>query len=230
MSMWNSDEELFELMRHRLFTAVIGDVLDKLGYQHQFLPQAIKPLNPTWVLAGRALPVLEADYFASVALTGSNSLSRQPFGLMFQALDDLKPGEVYLATGASFRYALWGGLMSTRARQLKAAGAILHGYSRDTNEILALDFPTWSCGTYAQDQGQRGKVVDFRLPVEIEGVAIRPGDIVFGDRDGVLVVPQTVEGDAIREALEKVSAENQVRKAIEAGMSATEAYRRFGVM
>ena len=230
MSMWNNDEELFELIRRRLFTAVVGDILDKSGHQHQFLPQNIKPLNPTWVLVGRVLPVLEADYFASVAPTGHHPLSRQPFGLMFQALDDLKPNEVYLATGASFRYALWGGLMSTRARQLKAAGAVLHGYSRDTNEILALDFPTWSCGTYAQDQGQRGKVVDFRLPVEIEGVAIRPGDILFCDRDGVLVIPQAVEKDAIHEALGKVSAENQVRKAIEAGMSATEAYSRFGVM
>ena len=228
--MWHNDEELFELMRHRLFSAVLGDVLDTLGYQHQFLPQAIKPLNPAWVIVGRALPVLEADYFASVATMGSHPLSRQPFGLMFQALDDLKPNEIYLATGASFRYALWGGLMSTRARQLKAAGAVLHGYSRDTNEILALNFPTWSCGTYAQDQAQRGKVVDFRLSVEIDGVAIRPGDILFGDRDGILVIPQTAEEAVVRQAEEKVSAENQVRKAIEAGMSATEAYRRFGVM
>jgi 4-hydroxy-4-methyl-2-oxoglutarate aldolase len=228
--MWNDDEELFALMRRRLFTGVVGDVLDKLGCRHQFLPQAIKPLNPTWVIAGRALPILEADYFASVAPTGNHPLSRQPFGLMFQALDDLKPGEVYLASGASFRYALWGGLMSTRARQLQAAGAVLHGYSRDTNEILTLDFPTWSCGTYAQDQGQRGKVVDFRLPIEIDGIAIEPGDVVFGDRDGVLIIPQAMEEDAIRESLDKVSAENQVRKAIEAGMSATEAYHRFGVM
>lgn len=228
--MWHDDEELFNLIRRHLFTAVVGDILDALGHQHQFLPQAIKPLNSAWVLVGRALPVLEADYFASVAPAGNHPLSRQPFGLMFQALDDLKPNEVYLATGASFRYALWGGLMSTRARQLKAAGAILHGYSRDTNEILAMDFPVWSCGTYAQDQGQRGKVVDFRLPVEIDGVAVRPGDIIFGDRDGVLVIPHVAEEAAIRQALEKASAENEVRKAIELGMSATEAYRRFGVM
>jgi regulator of RNase E activity RraA len=187
-------------------------------------------LNPTWVVVGRALPVLEADYFASVAPTGNHTLSRQPFGLMFQALDDLKPSEVYISTGASFRYALWGGLMSTRARQLKAAGAILHGYSRDTKEILAMNFPTWSCGTYAQDQGPRGKVVDFRLPVEIDGVGVRPGDLLFGDCDGVLVIPREVETATIRQALEKVSAENQVRKAIETGMSATEAYRQFGVM
>src|ERR1700728_1474329 len=185
--MWQNDAELFQLIRRRLFTAVVGDVLDTLGYQHQFLPQSIKPLNPTWVLIGRAMPVLEADYFGVVAPTGSNPLSQQPFGLMFQALDDLKPDEIYLATGASFRYALWGGLMCTRARQLKAAGAVLHGYSRDTTEILGAHFPTWSCGTSGPGQGPRGQVVDFRLPVEIEGVAIRPGDILFGDRDGIVV-------------------------------------------
>ena len=93
-----------------------------------------------------------------------------------------------------------------------------------------MGFPTWSCGTYAQDQGPRGKVVDFRLPVEIGKVMVRPGDIVFGDRDGVLVIPQAVEIEAILQALAKVSAENQVRTAIESGVSATEAYRRFGVM
>lgn len=228
--MWHNDEELFEWIKRGLFTAVVGDILDTLGYQHQFLPQEIKPLNPGWVLVGRAMPVLEADYFASVAADGNQDLSRQPFGLMFRALDDLKPEEVYIATGASFRYALWGGLMSTRARHLRAAGAVLHGYSRDTNEIMNLDFPTWSCGTYAQDQCPRGKVVDFRLSIEIEDVVVRPGDILFGDRDGVIVVPRAAEEETFRLALEKVSTENLVRKAIDAGMSATEAYRRFGVM
>jgi 4-hydroxy-4-methyl-2-oxoglutarate aldolase len=120
--------------------------------------------------------------------------------------------------------------MSTRARQLQAAGAILHGYSRDTKEILDIEFPTWSCGTFAQDQGQRGKVVDYRLPIEVEGVVVRPGDILFGDRDGVVVIPKLTEEEVFRKAIEKVSTENQVRKAIEQGLSATEAYSRFGIM
>jgi regulator of RNase E activity RraA len=173
---------------------------------------------------------LEADFFEMSAAAGYNELSRQPFGLMFRALDDLKANEVYIATGASLRYALWGGLMSTRAILLRASGAILNGFSRDTNEILQLGFPTWSRGTYAQDQGTRGKVVDFRLPVEIDGVAVQPGDLVFGDRDGVVVIPRDAEREAIRRALEKASTENLVRKAIEGGMSTVEAYKRFGVM
>lgn len=228
--MWHSDDELFAFIRSRLFTAVVGDILDDMGLRHQFLPQNIKPLQSSWILVGRAMPVLEADYFASVAETGHHVLSKQPFGLMFEALDDLKKDEIYVATGASLRYALWGGLMSTRAQRLRAAGAVLHGYSRDTKEILGLNFPVWSCGTFAQDQGQRGKVVDFRLSVEVEGIVVRPGDLIFGDQDGVLVVPNQAEEEAFRRALEKVTAENQVRKAIEQGMSACEAYFRFGVM
>ena len=79
---------------------------------------------------------------------------------MFAALDSLKPHEVYVASGSSPRYALWGELMSTRALHLKAAGAVLDGYVRDTLGIYALNFPTFGYGSCAQDQGPRGKVVD----------------------------------------------------------------------
>jgi 4-hydroxy-4-methyl-2-oxoglutarate aldolase len=120
--------------------------------------------------------------------------------------------------------------MSTRAIHLRAAGAVLDGYSRDTHGILRLKFPTFSYGSYGQDQGARGKVVDYRVPVEIGQTRIQPGDIVFGDVDGVLVVPREVEKEAITRAVEKVRAENLVRKAIEAGMSTVEAFEKYGVM
>jgi len=154
----------------------------------------------------------------------------QPFGLMFAALDDLKPGEVYLCTGGTPRYALWWELMSTRAIKLGAAGAVLDGCSRDTTGILALNFPTFSSGRYAQDQGPRGKVIDYRVPIEIEGVHIRPGDLVFGDLDGVCIIPREAETDVLEGALEKVRGEQRVREAIEAGLSATEAFAKFGIM
>ncbi len=224
------DQTTFGIMRERLFTAVVGDVLDTMGYRHQFLPPGIQPLHSGMVVVGRAMPVLEADYFAYSDETGRSDLSRQPFGLMFRALDDLKPHEVYVASGGSPRYALWGELMSTRAIHLRAAGAIVNGYSRDTAGILKLGFPTFSRGRYAQDQGYRGKVVDFRIAIEIEGIPVRPGDIVFGDLDGVLVIPQDAEQEVIARALEKVSKENLVRTAIEAGMPATDAFDKFGVM
>ena len=157
-------------------------------------------------------------------------MSQQPFGLLFEALDDLKRHEVYVATGCAPQFALWGGLMTTRALHLKAAGAVLDGYSRDTTEVLELGLPVFSFGGYSQDQGPRGKVVDYRVAVEIQGVRDRPGDIVFGDQDGVLIIPREAETEAISLALEKAATESSVRLAIKNGMSTVEAFKTFGVM
>ncbi len=226
--MWKSDEELFELMRRELFTAVVGDVLDAAGQVRQFLPPGIQPLDPGMVVAGRAMPVLEADCYEQIIRAEGKP---RPFGLMLEALDNLRPGEVYVCTGSSPHYALWGELMSTRARKLGAAGAVVNGPSRDTAGILALGFPTFSTGLYAQDQGVRGRVIDFRCEIGFDnGVRIRPGDLIFGDREGVLVTPREMEAEIIRAALEKVRGENTVRKAIADGMSAREAFDRFGIM
>ncbi len=225
MALWKSDEELFQLARQELFPAVVGDVMDKLGLLRQFLPPQIKPLDSAMVIIGRAMPVLEAD-IADIGADGpSNS-----FGLLFHALDALKPDEVYICTGASPSYALWGGLMSTRARMLGATGAVVNGYCRDTNEILELNYPVFSFGGYAQDQGPRGKVVDYGLPIEMAGVRIEPGDIVFGDVDGVCVVPRSAEVETFSAALEKARGEQKVRQALEAGMSTVEAFETFGIM
>lgn len=229
-TLWKSDEQLFEIAKKELFTALVGDALDKLGLFHQFLSPNIKPLNASMTVIGRAMPVLEADVFGEALEGTNNPLMKKPFGLMFQALDDLKPYEVYICSGASYRYALWGGLMSTRAMKLKAAGAVVDGYSRDTNEILTLNFPTFSAGTYAQDQGPRGKVIDYRIPIAFNGIRVKPGDIVFGDRDGVVIVPKEAEEAAFSGAIEKARGEKRVKKALEAGMSATAAFEKFGIM
>lgn len=225
---WKDDQQLFRLMREELFTAVVGDVMDASGLIHQFLPPGITPLRSDMVLVGRAMPVLEAD---CTGHTIAHQNRRVPFGVMLEALDDLKQGEVYMCTGSSPHYALWGELMSTRAIKLGAAGAVLDGYSRDTNGILRLNFPTFSHGPYAQDQANRGRVMDFRCPISFaNGVQVRPGDLVFGDLDGVVVVPTEDEREVVHEALEKVRGENAVRKALEEGMSAREAFDRYGVM
>ena len=229
-STWNDDVELFALARRELFTAVVGDIMDKLGFLHQFLPPRIGPLRPDMVAIGRAMTVLEADVFEDSTSSQNNPVMAKPFGLMFEALDDLKPNEVYVCAGASPRYALWGELMSTRAIKLGAAGAVVDGYLRDTNGILAQNFPAFSYGSYAQDQGPRGKVIDFRVPIEIEGIRINTGDIVFGDVDGVLVVPREAEEEIFMGAIEKARGEKLVGKAIEDGMSASEAFKKFGIM
>lgn len=230
MHKWNSDEALFHLIRRELFVAVVGDVMDKAGLQRQFLPPSIKPLRPDMLVIGRAMTVLEADVFSEGETGSANGLMAQPFGLMFKALDDLKHNEVYICTGASPSYALWGELMSTRAAALGATGAVLDGYSRDTQKILELNFPTFSYGGYAQDQGPRGKVIDFRVPLEIGQVRVHSGDIVLGDRDGVCIVPRQAETEIFNQAIEKVHKENLVKKALLEGLSASEAFSKFGVM
>ena len=223
------EDFVFSTLRDKLFTAVVGDVLDKMGSRRQFLPQAIGPLAPDMKVIGRAMPVLEADIFEDGSRP-RGGVETKPFGLMLEALDDLRPYEVYVATGGSFRYALWGELMSARAHYLRAAGAVLNGFVRDAAGIEALGFPTFSRGLYAQDQGPRGKVIDFRTVVEIEGVRIAPGDIIFGDREGVLVIPSAVAAEAIEAALAKASTENRVATAIRHGMGAREAFETFGVL
>lgn len=220
--LWKNDSELFTLARTELFTAVVGDVMDKLNLRRQFLPPEIQPLAPDMVSIGRAMTVLEADFFEE---------GDKPFGVMLEALDDLKTNEVYVCTGASLRYALWGELMSLRASKLGAAGAVLDGYSRDTNGIIEQKFPCFSRGRYAQDQGPRGKVVDFRVPIEMDGgVRIETGDIVFGDIDGVCVIPAKAEREVFMRAIEKARGEKTVRQAIEAGMSAQAAFKKFGIL
>jgi regulator of RNase E activity RraA len=225
---WKTDDELFGIVKKELYTAVVGDIMDKLGWLHQFLPPQIKPLKHDTFLVGRAMTVLEADVFGEEA--NQNPILKKPFGLMLEALDDLKKNEVYICTGASPTYALWGELMSTRAIKLGAAGAVVDGYSRDTNGILDLNFPTFSYGCYAQDQAPRGKVIDFRVPLEIKGVKINPGDIVLGDIDGVCIVPQEIEEEVFSLAIEKARGEKMVMKKIEEGMSAKEAFEKYGIM
>ena len=230
MPEWKNDDELFRIIKQELFSAVVGDIMDKQGYLRQFVPPQIQPLDDDMFVVGRAMPVLEADTFGEQVPGTANDLMNKSFGLMLEALDDLKKNEVYICTGASPRYALWGELMTTRALKLGAAGAVLDGYVRDTKGILSLKFPTFCYGRYAQDQGPRGKVIDFRLPIEINGVSIQPGDIVIGDIDGVCIVPQKDEVDIISLAIEKARGEKLVKKAIENGMSASEAFKKFGIM
>lgn len=230
MSTWSGDEELLTTIRRELFTCVVGDVMDKLGLQHQFLPPQIRPLRPDMILIGRAMPVLSIDVFEEKVTGAHNQLMEKPFGLMLEALDDLKANEVYVNTGSSPRNALWGELMTVRARKLGAAGAVLNGYLRDTKAVLKLDFPAFCWGSYAQDSAPRYKVVDFRIAIEIGAIRIRPGDFLFGDIDGVCVIPSEAATEIFTKALEKARGEKLVRKALEEGSSAVAAFEKHGIM
>jgi regulator of RNase E activity RraA len=224
-----SDEELFARARRELFSAVIGDTLDLLGRRHQFLPPEIQPLRDDMVVVGRAMPVLEADNEGGQGETRAGEVPDGAFGLMLRALDDLQPGEVYVCAGPSRAYASWGELMTMSARNRGAAGVIIDGWSRDTPGILALGFPCFSRGRYAQDQRTRGTVIDFRCPVRIGGVDIGPGDAIFGDLDGVVVIPREIETEVFEGAWAKAHGEKRVFEAIKGGMSAQEAWDRYGI-
>lgn len=221
MPEWKSDSDLFALMRAALYTPVVGDILDQCERFHHFLPATVRPLLDSMKLAGRAMPVLQMDVFGP---------QEKPFGLMTRALDDLQPGEVYVATGGTMQCANWGEILTATARTRGAAGAVVNGYHRDTPRVLEQNFPVFSHGPWAQDAAPRMKVADFRCRVDIEGVTVEPGDLVFGDVDGVVIVPRALETEVITLALEKARGEKLVRQAIEGGLSSTAAFEKYGIL
>lgn len=221
MTEWKNDNELFAIMRKELYTPVVGDILDKLGRYHQFLPQAVQPLKEEMVLVGRAMPVLMIDVYGE---------QKKPFGLLTEALDQLQPGEIYIASGGEMRCAYWGELLTATARTRGANGAVVNGYHRDTPMVLEQNWPVFSRGRYAQDSGVRTQVADYRCRIEIGGVWVNPGDLVFADLDGVLIIPKEIENEVITQALEKARAEKVVRKDIENGLSSTDAFKKYGIL
>ena len=235
MPQWKNDEEMFALMKEKLYTPVVGDILDQMGYSHQFLPAEIKALESLvpadayidrsepdnrLKLAGYACTVLENDVFGE---------PKKPFGYLTEALDQLRPNEIYVATGAH-NSALWGELLTATAKARGAAGAVLDGYSRDTPQVLSQNFPVFCSATWAQDSSIRTYVFDYRCTIEIGQVTIHDGDLVFGDIDGVLIIPREIKDEVLEKALVKASGEKKVRKAIEGGMSATQAFAEFGIL
>ena len=233
--LWHNDEEMFSLMKEKLYTPVVGDILDQMGYNHQFLPSEIRPLEALvpadayidrqqadnrLKIAGYACTILENDVFEP---------PKKPFGYLTEALDQLKSNEVYVATGAH-NSALWGELLTATAKTRGAAGAVLDGYSRDTPQVLSQNFPVFCRQCWAQDSSIRTYVCDMRCTIEIGQVTVHDGDLIFGDIDGVLVIPRKVMNEVLEKALIKASGEKKVRKAIEGGMSATEAFKVFGIL
>lgn len=213
-----TDSAVDFFVKEGLYAAVVGDVLDQMGYVNQFLPADVRALNVRMVV-GRAMPVQLAD---------SNRIRGTGFAKLTEALDQLRAGEVYVASGGRVPCAAWGELMTAAARNRGAVGAVVNSYHRDTERILAQDWPVFSRGSYAQDAAVRSVVVAYRVRIDIEGVDVSPGDLVVGDRDGVLIVPQGIETEVLERAREKMQAEDRVRAAIETGVSSTEAFNTYG--
>jgi regulator of RNase E activity RraA len=211
-------------LRRSLFSAVLSDCLDAAGHRGQAMHARIRPLDDSLVLCGRARTGLYMDVYD--APPGEN-----PYELEIRLIDDLRPGEVPMfACGASGRIAPWGELLSTAARARGAAGAVMDGLTRDVRVIREMQFPVFAGGIGPLDSKGRGKVMAIDVPVEVAGVAVAPGDLVFGDADGVVVVPRAVEDAVVAAALAKVRGENATREALARGEKLADVFRRHGIL
>lgn len=219
--MAQTSNPVFDALKRELNTCVVGDILDSMGYYHQFLAPEVRPIGDASTIVGRAMPVLMADVY------GPQS---RPFGKLTEALDQVNSGEVYLATGGMMRCAYWGEILTQTVRMRGAAGAVIDGYHRDTRGVLAQEWPVFSRGSFGQDSAVRTQVLDYRCPVEVGATRVTPGDIVFGDIDGVLIIPQEREAEIIEAALEKSRGEKSVLLEIRSGMSSTDAFAKYGVL
>lgn len=211
-------------LRARLFSSVLSDCLDAAGHRNQAMRASIRPLDESLVLCGRARTALYMDVYE--APEGEN-----PYELEIRLLDDLKPDEVpVFACGSSGRIAPWGELLSTAARARGAAGAVMDGLTRDIRAIREMRFPVFAGGIGPLDSKGRGKIMSLDVPVAAGGARVCSGDLVFGDADGVVVVPREVEGRVIAAALAKVAGENATREALARGEKLAEVFRRHGIL
>lgn len=227
MTQWKTDEELFALLRSELSTCPVSDVMELLGFRYPMLPPEIRPLRSDMVMIGRAMPVQDDP---PVPHGGLARFDAKPFGLMFESIEALRPNEVYIASGGPTYAARLGDMLILRARTLGAAGIVINAHIRDANTIVGLGIPVFVHGTYAYGLQRRHNVVDFRCSITIGKVRIRPGDLIFGDGDGVCVIPHEAETEIINKAIAKARMERNVRKEIEAGHSVVDAFKKFGVM
>ena len=219
-----ADEQVIETVRCSLYAAVLSDVLDGLGYRHQVLPPSIRPLDEHVVLCGRARTGLYRDVYH--VPTGHN-----PYELEIALIDDLKPGDVpVLACGFSGRIAPWGELLTTASVARGARGCVTDGLVRDCVAIRKLQFPVFHGGIGPLDSKGRGEVCAIDVPIECAGVTVNPGDLVFGDADGVVVVPQPVVAQTVRHALEKVESEDRTRAELQQGALLAAVFKKYGVL
>lgn len=215
-------EFTLELIREHLYTAVICDALDALGFRNQSPRVKLSNLTSTETLVGRCKTTLWNDMFHD---------DPSPYELELQAVDGCRDGDVLIAAaGGSMRSGIWGELLTTAAKNRGCRGAIIDGAVRDVAKIEAMDFPVFARGTCIYDSQNRQRVIDLDVTVQIDGVEFAPGDLVMADRDGVVVIPQTVEQETLKRAWDKVHAENITRDAIRSGMKAVDAYKKYGVL
>lgn len=208
-----------------LYTAVLSDVMDEMGYFNQALRPFVRPLDEALSFMGRARTGLYAQTHS--VLGGEN-----PYELEIRLVDDLKPGDVavFACDGPTDRIAPWGELLTTAAKARGAAGCVTDGLVRDVRHIRKMQFPVFHGGIGPLDSKGRGRMIEMDRPVVCAGVRICAGDTVFGDVDGVVVVPQAISEQVFARALEKVTYENRTRDELREGRLLSEVYSKYGVL
>jgi regulator of RNase E activity RraA len=211
-----------DMMRGALYSAVVADALDSLGLRNQSPRVSLRPMTSEATLVGRCKTTLWADM---------HHADPRPYELELKAVDECRADDVLIAAaGGSIHSALWGELLSTASRNAGCVGAIVDGAVRDIRKMREMEFPVFARAAGVYDSLNRQRVIDLDVPVEIAGVRFCPGDLVIADLDGIVVVPQQVETEAIARAWQKVHAENLVRDEIRGGMKATDVFKKYGVL
>jgi 4-hydroxy-4-methyl-2-oxoglutarate aldolase len=215
---------LAERVRETLFVALISDVLDSLNFRNQALPARIRPLDDETVLFGRARTGLYREVY-------DVPTERNPYALEIALVDDLKPGDVaVLACGTSGRIAPWGGLLTTAARARGAAGCLTDGCVRDIRAIRRAGFAVFHGGISPLDSKGRGEISEIDIVIEVAGVRVAPGDLVFGDADGAVVIPRAIEREVFTRAVEKLAGEARTEEALARGERLADVFARYGIL
>jgi regulator of RNase E activity RraA len=203
-----------------LYTPVVADVLDRLGFRHQSMNARIRPLWPEAKAAGFALTVQ--------TVPARDVVPDRPYAGELAAVDSLQDGDVLVVSESAWSF--WGELLSTAANYRGCRGIVLDGPTRDSASIRTMNFPVFHHGFHPADSLGRLDVIAHNTPIECGEVLVYPGDLILADHDGVVVVPNAAAEEALHLAEEKVSGENLVRKALAGGMSTTEAFKKFGIL
>ena len=195
-------------------TATVSDALDRLGRPGSLL--GIAPLFDGARLCGPA-------YTVRYVTAGS------PPGTVGDYLDDVPPGGVVvLDNGGRVDCTVWGDILTAMANQRGVAGTVIDGVCRDVQRALGLSYPIYSRGRFMRTGKDRVEVSDVNRPVTVGGVQVRPGDLLLGDADGVIAVPQEIT-DEVAEICAVISErEDAILKDVLAGSSIAEARRNHG--
>lgn len=216
--------ETMDHLRATMFTALLSDCLDAVGLRHQAMPSRIRPLDEAQILVGRARTAAYMEVYH--VEDGVN-----PYELEMDLIDSLLPHEVpVFACSNPARVAPWGELLSTAAQVRGAAGAVMDGCVRDIKAIRTMGFPVFHGGIAPLDSKGRARVMAIDIPIECAGVAVSSGDLVFGDADGLVVVPRIAEEQVLRLAAEKLRGEHDTLSELKQGKTLREVFDRYGIL